>query len=174
MAVSASYALKKIAGFQAFVASLTLEKIITIYAIRGIEDPVPIQAILRIQSSDDEIAIFVLRGIVRVLTVLALRILDGIFWYCHIECMELLEKRFRKIIVTAIVQRVICIAPPYILFIDSVRFLRRVDGNHLLPREITFPVIQMAFIAEDEPVLLSAFRTQRRRRDQIFLPSKFG
>ena len=117
----------EVLGFMAFVAKFTLVEIVTINAILRVEDPVAIVTILAAESSDDEIAIPILRRVVRIRRVFALRILYCHSRYSQTQFMILLKERTGKIEVSAISERIECIAPPRFLIVHSVWGIRWIE-----------------------------------------------
>lgn len=100
-------------AFATFIAEFALVEIIAINAVSRVEDAIPVVAIFAAQSPDDHVAIPILRGVVGVGAVLALRIDDGEFGDGNVEFVKLFEEGAGEIVFAAVFQGVKTVRPPY-------------------------------------------------------------
>lgn len=108
----------------------------------------PVEAVLREPTPEDEITVFVVRGVVRVFTVLRLHDVDVRFWHVTVEGGELCKEWFLEIDVLPILHGVPSITPPDIALVDRVGRMWRVIGENILPCLIALTAVQIGFIPE--------------------------
>ena len=85
------------------------------------------------------------------------------------ELEKLLEKRTRKIVVTAVGHRIPFIRPPVVMLVHFQSGIRRNPRKNLLPARRIFHAIEIPLIPKNKPPDEPALRTPRWRRDLYFV-----
>lgn len=137
------------------VTELTFKGVVAVANLLAARSAITVVRVFRGECADDEIRILVLRRVVRVLTILAIRIVDGCPRYCETQLMPLLKKRPLKIHRSPVGKRIKAIAPPHALLIGLVRRLRCIDREDRLAREIALSPIERPLIAESHAFLFA-------------------
>src|SRR3989338_3655447 len=79
--------------------------------------------------------------------------------------LKLLRECTRKIEIAAVGEFIPLIPPEFILVIDDVGFIWRIDRHHLLARKIGFTMVEETLVTEKLAALESAIGAQRGRRN---------
>jgi hypothetical protein len=163
-------------AIDAFVAQLRLAGAETVHTVMTLVDAVGVVAIPIFVGIKDEITILVFAGMIGVLAV-----------FIELEAgkearprddgeklMKLWKERARKIHLPAIGKRIPLVAVPLLL---SEHLARRagVDiGNDIHPGKIACALVEIELIALRKPPLKPTVRTERGRRDGLFLSGNNG
>src|SRR3989344_2569247 len=115
------HATVQIVGGNAFIAALTAIKIEAIKDISGIENSMAVVAVLTPERSDQHVAVFIFRRVIRVQRIFALGVIDSSLRNRKMQLMKLLKKTFGVVKITAIIPWVPCITPPIFRVINNVR-----------------------------------------------------
>jgi limonene-1,2-epoxide hydrolase len=154
------------------VASAALMREREIAAVLAFLQPIAVQTILVVAALEDEVAIPAIGDEVAVFGILDIGHGHVHAWHSERELMELLEERARKIKVTAILERIPPIPPPFLVAVDLYWLIGRKFGDDLLAGEIAFAVIQASFVTLRMAALPATIRAEGRRRECFFLAIK--
>ena len=154
-----------------FVAEFaSFHQIRAVHAVAAvINDPVGVIDIFAPECHRRQKAILVLRGMVRVVRILALLIHERDARHHQLQFPELFEERPGEVEIAAVLQRVPFVRPPHVLLVDLERRIRRVHGHDILAAEIALPAVHVALVPPCQAALLPAVGAMRGRRKRIFL-----
>lgn len=155
-------------GRDAFVTEFASVEGEAVDHVVAADDEASEEAVFEIGGARDQIAIARIERMIGVVAVLRVRREESLVRNGERELLELLGERPREIEVPAVREFIPPVTPPLILIEDFVRFILRVDGNHRLPRQIRFAVVEAEIVAMQETALHPARRTVLRRRDEFF------
>lgn len=142
-------------------------------AILGRPDIFPVHAILRIGSTEDEVAISNIRHVIAVLTVLGPDIIhSNISRNDRIELEELSEERFVLYVVLRIIDAIPTLPKPIFIFHHRKWRTLRIHGENCFPTRICSALEKRSLTAECQTVALPACRAFFRWRNRALLPGK--
>ncbi len=170
------FAVSEIIGFRAvyaFDAKFAFVAVKAVGAIAAAVYRVGIVAILVVVAHEDHVAVFVLLRAIRVVAVFVPRGEHGDFRHIQHQFVELFEKRTVEIEILAVCERIPFVRMPFVLVINFIWRIRRVNRNDLFTREVAFSVLEHAFIAPRKTPLHAACRTHCGFRQVDFCKELF-
>lgn len=158
----------------AFVAILAPFYLITIKTIFTVDNPFWIVDMFWIRSIDTEITIFDMICVVSKFCIFTVFCKEIDTRHTKLKWLELFKKWCIKIKLCPIVYRGPVISPPYFLIIDGIGFIGRVNWDNLVPRLVTFSMIELSLVAKCETSSLAFIWTKCWTWYEVFLTSKNG
>jgi len=154
------------------VAVVRLGAVAGIGAADGLDDLIPVEAILIELGGEDQVAVLVGTGMIDELRILVVDNIECETRHDVPEFFDLRNKRPAEIHRPPEVLWIPLIRPPAFCAVDGEDAPLRVHGDDRLSAEIACPSVQAALVPPEETTLLPAIGAERGRRDRIFLATE--
>ncbi|OIO54500.1 hypothetical protein AUJ46_03020 [Candidatus Peregrinibacteria bacterium CG1_02_54_53] len=149
----AQYALKTVQAFNAAGA--------TVYSVGVV-------TVLIMIAYENHVTVLILLCAVRVITVKIVGCENRDLWGGFHERIKLGKEWFGEIEVSTLLHCIPLVRVPFVLIVNRIRTIRRINGNDLLAREAALAMIEPALIAPCKPSLPSASGAEGRLRQRYF------